>query len=649
MKGGRLNNDNSSAQEQLRATINHAPVAVAMFDRQMRYMAASARWLSDYEIAVPFHGRAQYELFPQLTEQAKALHRRALSGETVSQIDDCLERNRRAAKWMDWTAQPWIGSDGAIGGVLIWSEDTTARRRVKRDRDLFMSLAQSSLDFIGMCDASFKPFFVNAAGMRMVGLDSLEEAMRTPVEAFFFPEDRDCLMTQFFPRVLREGHGEIEIRFRHFRTGEALWMNYAVYSLAEVASAKTSGYATVSRNITRQRQARQQLVEAQRRLQAIMDAAPVGLSYSEDRSCERVTGNAALFAQFEADRNDNVSASATDAQAVGRQMRFFRQGRELADRELPLQRAVAEQREIGPMELEVALPSGRRWWAEASGAPIRDERGEVVGGVAVTVDVTERRRAQDALRDADRRKNEFLAMLAHELRNPLAPICYGAHTLSKGVKNPQDTQRLVAMMERQLAHLVRLVDELLDVARISSGRIELKKQRLALADVIGQAIETIENRIQSAGHALILAPSREQLFVDGDCVRLVQVFGNLLANAAKYTDPGGRVELLWAREGNSAVVTVRDNGIGVEPSMLASIFDLFTRVKEDIGKQREGIGVGLALAKRLVELHGGQVEARSAGLGQGAEFIVRLPLAAPASGQDPAPDGAAMEAGALRR
>jgi signal transduction histidine kinase len=301
------------------------------------------------------------------------------------------------------------------------------------------------------------------------------------------------------------------------------------------------------------------------------------------------------------------------------------------------------------MELEVALPSGRRWWAEASGAPIRDESGEVIGGVAVTVDVTERRRAQDALRDADRRKNEFLAMLAHELRNPLAPICYGAHALSKGVKSPQDTQRLVVMMERQLAHLVRLVDELLDVARISSGRIELKKQRLALADVIGQSIETIENRIQSAGHALILAPSREQLFVDGDCVRLVQVFGNLLANAAKYTDPGGRVELLWAREGNSAVVTVRDNGIGVEPSMLASIFDLFTRVKEDIGEQREGIGVGLALAKRLVELHGGQVEARSAGLGRGAEFIVRLPLAAPASGQEPARDGAAMEAGALRR
>ena len=312
----------------------------------------------------------------------------------------------------------------------MFSEDVTARKKADAERQLFVSLAQSSGDFIGMCDAALKPFFVNAAGLRMVGLSSLDEATRTPVNEFFFSEDQDYIMNEFFPSVLREGCGEIEIRFRHFKTGQPMWMQYSVFSLLEVTSGRTSGYATVSRNITEQREARQEIADAQRRLQAIMNAAPVGLSYSDSSSCEHITGNPALFAQFEIDPSANLSASAPDPNAAGRQVRFFKDGREIFDHELPLQRAVAERREIRPMELEVLLPSGRRWWTEASGAPILDETGDVIGGVAVSVDITERRQIQETLRTADRRKDEFLAMLAHELRNPLAPIRYGLHALA---------------------------------------------------------------------------------------------------------------------------------------------------------------------------------------------------------------------------
>ena len=181
-----------------------------------------------------------------------------------------------------------------------------------------MSLAQGSRDFIGMCDAAFNPFFVNAAGMRMVGLDSLDEAKNTPVREFFFPEDQAYIMNEFLPRVLREGCGEVEVRFRDFKTGEPLWMQYSVFSLTEVTSGRTSGYATVSRNITKEKQSRQQLVAAQRRLQAIMNAAPVGISYTDSPSCENVTGNPALFAQFEMEPGANISASASDPQG-GRQ------------------------------------------------------------------------------------------------------------------------------------------------------------------------------------------------------------------------------------------------------------------------------------------------------------------------------------------
>jgi signal transduction histidine kinase len=310
---------------------------------------------------------------------------------------------------------------------------------------------------------------------------------------------------------------------------------------------------------------------------------------------------------------------------------------------------VAEQQEIAPLELEVLLPSGRRWWTEASGAPILDEKGNVIGGVAVTVDVTERRQTQEALRIADRRKDEFLATLAHELRNPLAPISYGLRALGKGVKNEHEMERLVAMMERQVGHLVRLVDELLDVARITSGKIELKKERTRLASVVNQSIETVENHIHSAGHQLTVSLSPEPLFVDGDPVRLAQVFGNLLTNAAKYTDPGGRIDLTLSREDDQAVVAVRDNGIGIPPAMLSSIFNLFTQANVGHSKAREGMGVGLALTKRLIELHGGQIEANSAGVGCGSEFIVRVPLAAPGRNKEQRQDGGSILAAPVRR
>lgn len=466
-----------------------------------------------YRIDLPVLGRTHYEVFPQLPEHWKDLQRRALAGETIHQNEDRFDRADGSVLWLTWTMQPWLEPSGAIRGITIFSEDITARKKADAERELFVSLVESSSDFIGMCDAAFNPFFVNAAGMRMVGFDNLDEAKRIQVREYFFPEDQDYIMNEFFPAVSRHGCGEVEIRFRHFKTGEALWMQYSVYSLTEVTSGRTSGYATVSRNISKQKVAAQHLIEAERRLQAVMNAAPVGLSYSESPSCERITGNTALFAQFEVDPSDNLSASARDPEAAGRRVRFFRDGREIADSELPLQRSVREQHEIGPIELEVLLPSGRRWWTEASGAPIFDEKGCVVGGVAVTADITERRQTQEALRIADRRKDEFLATLAHELRNPLAPISYGLRALGKAVTSEQETKRLVAMMERQVGHLIRLVDELLEVARITSGKIYLKKERVRLASIVNQSIETVEEKIHSAGHQLIvsLSPPRTSL------------------------------------------------------------------------------------------------------------------------------------------
>ncbi|MBS0201261.1 MAG: response regulator [Planctomycetes bacterium] len=230
---------------------------------------------------------------------------------------------------------------------------------------------------------------------------------------------------------------------------------------------------------------------------------------------------------------------------------------------------------------------------------------------------------------ADRRKNEFLATLAHELRNPLAPIRNGLEILTLTGVDSDAARVLTAMMDRQVKHLVRLVDDLLDVSRVMGGRIELRKEQIDVASVVAVAVEMVQPVIQEQRHQLQIFLPTEPMIVDADPVRLNQVIGNLLANAAKYTVAGGRITLTGEREGNELILRIRDNGIGIGPDMLSRIFDLFVQVDQSSTRAQGGLGIGLTLVKTLVELHGGAVSAASEGLGQGSEFVVRLPMATP--------------------
>jgi PAS domain S-box-containing protein len=253
--------------------------------------------------------------------------------------------------------------------------------------------------------------------------------------------------------------------------------------------------------------------------------------------------------------------------------------------------------------------------------------------VGVNIDVTERVRTREqlgrqaeALRDADRRKDEFLATLAHELRNPLVPVRSAVELLRlRGAAEPP----LQDMLERQVGHLVRLVDELLDVSRISRGKIDLRRDRVPLAEVVRGAVEAAGPQIEAGKHRLAVAVAPEGLAVEGDAVRLTQVVSNLLSNAAKYTPEGGRIDVTVAREGQVAVIRVRDTGPGIPADMLGRVFDMFTQVNRDSKRSQGGLGIGLTLVRRLAELHGGTAEAFSEGEGKGAEFVVRLPLAGP--------------------
>jgi signal transduction histidine kinase len=243
----------------------------------------------------------------------------------------------------------------------------------------------------------------------------------------------------------------------------------------------------------------------------------------------------------------------------------------------------------------------------------------------------------DSLREADQRKTEFLATLAHELRNPLAPMSTALTLLTRKPHEPSEALRYYELMGRQIDHMVRLVNDLMEVSRITRGKIELRMETVALDAVIKDAIELSRPLLEGAKHALALELADERLVVRGDGVRLTQVFSNLLNNAAKYTRPGGKVGIVLHREGRSAVVEVRDNGSGIAPEMLHSIFEMFVQVSGTSKAAQGGLGIGLTLVKSLVELHGGGVEAISEGLGHGAMFRVRLPLMRGEAGLRPPP------------
>ncbi len=242
-------------------------------------------------------------------------------------------------------------------------------------------------------------------------------------------------------------------------------------------------------------------------------------------------------------------------------------------------------------------------------------------------------KSEEALRDADRRKDEFLGTLAHELRNPLAPLRMGLSLLRSAAPGP-DTIRLREMMERQIGHLVSLIDDLLDVSRIGSGKVQIVRQRVALRDVVEAALETSRPLLDAARHTFTLRMPETPVFVDGDPTRLAQVLSNLLNNAAKYTPAGGHVELSAEARGGEAVLRVVDDGCGLEREMLSRVFDRFTQIDRTIARAQGGLGIGLSLVRALVEMHGGRVTADSAGEGKGSTFTVRLPLAA-ASSQEP--------------
>ena len=282
-------------------------------------------------------------------------------------------------------------------------------------------------------------------------------------------------------------------------------------------------------------------------------------------------------------------------------------------------------RTLKPFELEIKSRDGR--WHCVRIVPYRraDER---IDGVLLTFeDVSERREARQLLKDADRHKDEFLATLAHELRNPLAPVRSGIEVLRRSEYDKAKFEQTLNIVERQTNQVIRLVDDLLDISRITQGKVKLKKERMELKTAIEIALETSRDAIESSGQQLTLSLPDEAVYLDADLTRIAQIFLNLLNNAGKYTQPAGKIWLTARKETNEVVVSIRDTGIGIAPEMLSNIFEMFSQIENASSHLRSGLGIGLNVVKKLVEMHGGSIEAFSAGENKGSEFILRLPIA----------------------
>jgi PAS domain S-box-containing protein len=397
--------------------------------------------------------------------------------------------------------------------------------------------------------------------------------------------------------------------------------NVTVLERPTRVSAFVSAVRTALRARQRQYEMRDYFAERERGMQAQALLAAI-VESSDDAIIGKTLDGNIISWNAGAERLFGYSA----ADAIGQPITLLIPA-ERQDEEPALLERLRRGERIEHFETVRVTKDGRRIDVSLTVSPVLGADDRIIGASKVARDITPRKQAEAALRDADRRKDEFLAILAHELRNPLAPIRNSLHVLKLLSEPDSDTTHLTELMERQVNHMVRLIDDLLEVSRITSGKIELRREAVEIASLARTAVETSRPLIEAAGHQLVVALPPEPLTLHGDPVRLAQVFANLLNNAAKYTQAGGRIWFTVRREGASLIASVRDTGVGIPSDMLPHVFELFRQIDGHAGHAQGGLGIGLTLVKSLVELHGGSVSANSEGNGRGSEFVVRLPLA----------------------
>ena len=559
--------------------------------------------------------------------------RRALAelregGRTAPYMKQLLRKD--GSRWWAMVAPTCLPGEGdarkCIAFVIDITESREAEVALRASEERFQALVKGFAQAVWEADADGVVRSDSPSWRALTGQGAAESMGMGWLNAVH-PDDRHFILSHWNESLAQGSPVNAEYRLR-MAGGGWRWTNLRAAPLRN-PDGSVARWIGMNIDVDARRQAEAALRESDGRFRVLSEAAPALIYQFDDRGhvvyanrlCQELLG---MQAGAEPDEGWGTLLHPDDG------ARYVERVRTAIATRTPFQQ-----------RLRARAADGRWHWFESHGAPLFGAGGAYRGHVGISIDVTEAVQAEDALREADRRKDEFLATLAHELRNPLAPISNAVHLLRRP-DGRRTADRMVEMVGRQVRQIVRLVDDLMDVSRITQGKLELRREPLSLAEVLSMAVETSMPAIEAGRHELAVSLPDETLMLDADRVRLTQVFGNMLNNAAKYTDRGGRIWVDARREGQEVVVAVRDSGIGIPAAKLPHVFEMFAQAHRDSARGQAGLGIGLTMVRSLVELHGGSVEARSEGPGRGSEFLVRLPLAGSIQPEHPhADDGAA--------
>ncbi|MFO0601521.1 MAG: PAS domain-containing protein [Polyangiales bacterium] len=601
--------------------IQDDPFGVYMVDADFRLRVVSAGAQRVFENVRPLLHRDFAEVLrtiwpePFATEAIGRFRHTLATGERYA-APPTVERRADIGETeaYDWRIDRVTLPDGRHG-VVCYFYDLSERQRLEAALRESAHFYRQTLESIpgmvftntpdGACD------YVSQQWVDFTGVPAAEQ-LGDGWARLLHPDDRPRALAAWRAAVAGAGSYDLEYRIRRAGGGYE-WFKARGRAIRDEGGAVVRWFGTAV-NVDDLKRAEARLQARERELQSLADNSPDVLSRF-DRELRHLFVNVAI----------ERATGQPREHFLGKTNRELGMPPALCDRWDDALRRVFDRGAAEDLHFDFDGPGGRRYFT-ARLVPEFGADGEVASALGVTHDVTDALAAAEALREADRRKDEFLALLAHELRNPLAPLRTGLQVIRLSAADEAASARVHAMMERQVDHMVRLVDDLLDISRISRGKLELRREAVRVQDVVEQAVEATRPAVEAGRHALKVSVPPAPLWVNGDVTRLVQVLSNLLHNAAKYTPPGGRIEVDVEPVAEGVALRVTDDGAGIAAEMLPKVFDMFVQADRTLVRSHGGLGIGLSLVRNLVAMHGGTAVAESAGTGRGSRFTVVLPL-----------------------